>query len=126
MEEGGGTAFPHLNLTVMPKRGSAVWCMNAPRARTPPPRTKTPRPTLDSWSRPCAHVVAVVVRALRWPHGFDDNPWRKDDRTHHEAMPVLKGVKMAANYWIHGSDFKRSMALGCDGRAGQPRRVWRK
>jgi len=86
VEEGGGTRFPYLNLTVMPKRGSAVW----------------------------------------WPHGLDSNPWQKDDRTHHEAMPVIKGEKRAANYWIHGSDFKKAMALGCDGRAGQPRRIWRK
>ena len=57
VEEGGGTSFPRLNLTVHPKRGSAVW----------------------------------------WPHGYNDNPWRKDDRTHHEAMPVIKGTKCAAN-----------------------------
>ncbi|EOD09048.1 hypothetical protein EMIHUDRAFT_465463 [Emiliania huxleyi CCMP1516] len=86
VDEGGGTQFPYLNLTVMPKRGSAVW----------------------------------------WPHGLEDNPWKKDDRTHHEAMPVLQGVKMAANYWIHVDDFKQAMALGCDGRQGQPRRIWRK
>jgi len=86
VDEGGGTQFPYLNLTVMPKRGSAVW----------------------------------------WPHGLEDNPWKKDDRTHHEAMPVLQGVKMAANYWIHVDDFKQAMALGCTGRHGQPRRIWRK
>ena len=64
--------------------------------------------------------------AVWWPHGLEDNPWKKDDRTHHEAMPVLQGVKMAANYWIHVDDFKQAMALGCDGRQGQPRRIWRK
>lgn len=37
-------------------------------------------------------------------------------------MPVVKGLKWAANYWIHGNDFKTSMATGCDGRQGQPRR----
>jgi prolyl 4-hydroxylase len=64
--------------------------------------------------------------AVWWPHGFNDNPWRKDDRTHHEAMPIIRGLKKAANYWIHGSDFKRSMAAGCDGRSGvNMNRKWR-
>lgn len=86
VDEGGGTHFPYLNITVNPKRGSAVW----------------------------------------WPHGANENPWAKDDRTHHEAQPVIKGVKFAANYWIHGSDFKVAMATGCDGRAGSSQRIWRK
>ena len=60
--------------------------------------------------------------AVLWPHGLDSDPRVKDDRTHHEAMPVTKGVKWAANYWIHGRDFKTSMATGCDGRQGQPKR----
>ena len=33
--------------------------------------------------------------AVWWPHGREDNPWQKDDRTHHEAMPVIKGFKKA-------------------------------
>ena len=82
VEEGGGTNFPYLNLTVMPKKGSAVL----------------------------------------WPHGLDTDPRTKDTRTHHEAMPVIKGLKWGANYWIHGNDFKTAMAQGCDGRQGQPRR----
>ena len=48
--------------------------------------------------------------AVWWPHGLEDNPWKKDDRTHHEAMPVLQGVKMAANYWIHGTLGRQSKA----------------
>ena len=67
-----------MNLTVRPKRGSAVW----------------------------------------WPHGKPSNPRAKDDRTHHEAQPVIVGKKYAANYWIHGDDFKNAMASACDGRSG--------
>ena len=59
---------------------------------------------------------------MLWPHGLDSDPRVKDSRTHHEAMPVIQGVKWAANYWIHGRDFKMSMATGCDGRQGQPKR----
>ena len=82
VEEGGGTQFPYINITVMPKKGSAVL----------------------------------------WPHGLNSDPRIKDTRTHHEAMPVIKGQKWGANYWIHGRDFKTSMATGCDGRQGQPKR----
>uniref|UniRef100_A0A7S4ITM9 Fe2OG dioxygenase domain-containing protein n=1 Tax=Prymnesium polylepis TaxID=72548 RepID=A0A7S4ITM9_9EUKA len=71
-------------------------------------------------------VQARKGTAVWWPHGLESNPWQKDDRTHHEAMPVIVGKKMAANYWIHGSDFKGSMAAGCDGRSGVSGRVWRK
>jgi hypothetical protein len=60
--------------------------------------------------------------AVLWPHGLDSDPRTKDTRTHHEAMPVIQGSKYAANYWIHGSDFKVAMASGCDGRQGQPKR----
>jgi len=60
--------------------------------------------------------------AVLWPHGLDSDPRTKDTRTHHEAMPVLKGQKWGANYWIHVDDFKTAMAQGCDGRQGQPRR----
>jgi hypothetical protein len=60
--------------------------------------------------------------AVLWPHGLDSDPRTKDDRTHHEAMPVIKGQKWGANYWIHGADFKVAMASGCDGRQMQPKR----
>ena len=63
--------------------------------------------------------------AVWWPHGMEHNLWQQDDRTHHEAMPVVKGLKRAANFWIHGSDFKGSMAAGCDGRQKLRPRIWR-
>ena len=63
--------------------------------------------------------------AVWWPHGMEHNLWQKDDRTHHEAMPVIKGLKKAANYWIHAMDFKSSMAAGCDGRQQLKPRIWR-
>ena len=56
---------------------------------------------------------------------MEHNLWQKDDRTHHEAMPVIKGLKKAANYWIHGMDFKSTMAAGCDGRQVLKPRIWR-
>ena len=53
VEEGGGTHFKGLDITVQPKTG----------------------------------------RAVVWPSVLDQDPDRKDPRTHHEALPVIKGVK---------------------------------
>lgn len=60
VEEGGGTHFNDVGVTVMPKQG----------------------------------------RALIWPSVKDQNPSQKDERTHHEALAVIKGVKYGANAWV--------------------------
>jgi prolyl 4-hydroxylase len=73
VEEGGGTHFQHLDITVQPKPG----------------------------------------RALIWPSVMDRNPNRKDSRTHHEALPVKKGIKYGANAWFHQRDFKTPYAQKC-------------
>ena len=41
--------------------------------------------------------------AILWPSVLDDHPTTRDDRTHHEALPVEAGLKFAANHWIHVS-----------------------
>jgi prolyl 4-hydroxylase len=74
VEEGGGTQFPHLGLTVQPKRGQAVI----------------------------------------WPSVLDEDPHKKDVRTEHTALPVIKGVKYGANAWIHQRDFKTPNRSGCN------------
>ncbi len=35
----------------------------------------------------------------------------RDDRTYHEALPVVKGMKFGANAWLHLRDVKND---GCD------------
>ena len=61
VEEGGGTRFTDLGITVKPKLG----------------------------------------RGILWPSVRDGNLRDSDRRTHHEALPVVKGVKYAANLWQH-------------------------
>lgn len=53
VEEGGGTNFPELNVTVTPKRG----------------------------------------RVVLWPSVLDEDPSVRDNRTLHQALPVVRGVK---------------------------------
>ena len=63
---GGETKFPKLNITITPKKGTA----------------------------------------LLWPSVLSEDPNIRDDRTDHEALPVVDGIKYSANFWIHLYPFK--------------------
>ncbi len=54
-------------------------------------------------------------KALLWPSVMDSNLEEIDHRTTHEARPVIKGIKYAANAWIHLYDFATSNLWGCTG-----------
>lgn len=75
VEEGGGTHFPKLNITMMPKRGDAIL----------------------------------------WPSVLSDDLTKLDHTTYHAALPVKKGVKYAANHWIHLYNYKVPNLYGCTG-----------
>jgi len=53
--------------------------------------------------------------ALLWPSTLDAHPDGIDGRTMHEAKPVIRGMKLAANTWIHSHDFATSNLHGCTG-----------
>ena len=82
-------------------------------------------------------------RAVLWPATSNERPFEKDARTHHEALPVLKGIKYAAllspppllparththeaavrslhsstpsqaNFWLHQYDYVDAHHRGC-------------
>ena len=54
-------------------------------------------------------------RAVLWPSVRDDDPRMRDIRTMHEALPVERGQKFAANAWLHLYDFKTPHTKGCTG-----------
>lgn len=60
-------------------------------------------------------VTPKQGRAILWPSVLDSNLNAPETFTYHEALPVLKGVKYAANAWIHLNDFKTAHAIGCTG-----------
>lgn len=62
---------------------------------------------------PPLSVRPQAGRAVLWASVREEDPHRKDERTDHEAQPVLDGVKLAANYWIHQYDFKGAFHRGC-------------
>ena len=60
-------------------------------------------------------VLPRKGRAVLWTSVRDHDPLQKDPRTQHEAMQVTKGVKYAANAWLHMYDFKVPFKIGCTG-----------
>ena len=54
-------------------------------------------------------------RALVWPSVMNEDPAKSDMRMWHEALPVVKGTKYAANHWIHQYDSKNENLWGCGG-----------
>ncbi|KAG8466346.1 hypothetical protein KFE25_002102 [Diacronema lutheri] len=59
-------------------------------------------------------VEPAKGRALLWTSVLDEDPYERDDRTDHEALDVIAGVKYAANYWLHMFPFRSISDLGCD------------
>jgi prolyl 4-hydroxylase len=54
--------------------------------------------------------------AVLWPSVSDSDPDRRNDiRTMHQALPVIKGLKYAANIWIHMYDYKTQWHNDCTG-----------
>jgi len=58
-------------------------------------------------------IKPKLGRAILWTNVFDHDPNRRDVRSDHEAMPVVKGVKYGANAWIHQRDFKGPRSRNC-------------
>jgi prolyl 4-hydroxylase len=58
-------------------------------------------------------VMPKKGRVLIWPSVLDEDFMEMDERTHHEALPVVEGLKFAANSWLHLRDFKKPHHEGC-------------
>jgi len=72
---------------------------NFPRLRTPDGSSIT--------------VMPKKGQALLWPSVLDEDLHERDDRTFHQALPVIRGTKYAANSWIHLRDFETANNAGC-------------
>jgi prolyl 4-hydroxylase len=60
-------------------------------------------------------VKPKLGKGILWPGVMNDNPKIIDWRTRHEARPVVRGVKYAANSWIHSHNFRIPNLWGCTG-----------
>lgn len=54
-------------------------------------------------------------KALLWPSVLNHNLEAQDPSTMHEARPVIKGLKYAANSWIHLYNYEVPNLWGCTG-----------
>ena len=54
-------------------------------------------------------------KALLWANTLNHSPSDMDQRTMHEARPVVRGKKFAANSWIHMYNFETPNLHGCTG-----------
>mmetsp|Transcript_10546 Transcript_10546/g.20769 ORF Transcript_10546/g.20769 Transcript_10546/m.20769 type:complete len:397 (-) Transcript_10546:486-1676(-) len=53
--------------------------------------------------------------AILWPSVTDEDPTVIERQTYHQALPVIKGTKLAANIWIHQYNYKVPNLHGCTG-----------
>uniref|UniRef100_A0A7S2WFP1 Fe2OG dioxygenase domain-containing protein n=1 Tax=Rhizochromulina marina TaxID=1034831 RepID=A0A7S2WFP1_9STRA len=60
-------------------------------------------------------VKPKLGRALLWPSVKDSDVNKQESLTFHEALPVIKGEKLAANAWIHLYNFHVPNLWGCTG-----------
>jgi prolyl 4-hydroxylase len=60
-------------------------------------------------------VTPKKGKALLWPSVLSDDPSAIDYRTMHQAKPVLKGTKIAANAWVHTHNYQVPNLWGCTG-----------
>ena len=60
-------------------------------------------------------VAPRAGRAILFSNTLDAEPLQKDVRTRHAALPVRRGVKLAANLWYYHRDFFRARRMGCLG-----------
>jgi len=68
-----------------------------------------------AFSRLNLKVVPRKGDALLWVNVLEDNFDAQEPMTYHEAMPVIKGVKYAANAWIHPKDYRTVNLWACSG-----------
>jgi prolyl 4-hydroxylase len=106
VEEGGGTHFGPLELTVMPKKGKVViW-----------PSVLDDDP--EEWDTRTHHEALVVtkVRIAQLNTLFVALRSRRShliEYSNNRRSNSLQGIKYGTNAWIHLRDFKTEMDKGC-------------
>ncbi len=63
-------------------------------------------------------IKPELGKAVLWANTLNSNPQSIDERTYHEALPVVKGIKYAANAWIHNYDYETPNLWACTGTMG--------
>ena len=59
------------------------------------------------------NVKPKAGRAVLWTNVYPNNTFYKDERTAHEALTVIRGVKHVATTWLHAYDLRLNSLHGC-------------
>ena len=62
---------------------------------------------------PPVKVTPKKNMVLLWANVLDSDPNKEDERMWHQALPVVKGTKHAANFWIHMRDSRTPVEMKC-------------
>ncbi len=62
---------------------------------------------------PPLKVAPKKGTALIWANVLDSDPHKEDQRTWHQGSTVVKGIKYAANLWIHMRDYRNPVDNKC-------------
>lgn len=117
VEEGGETDFPNLGVRVAPKAGSAIlW----PSMKNDNPHESDPQTVMLSIRTTSPHPLPAPPFQSTHTHTHTPKHNRLRENTtpnkqEHQAMPVKKGLKYAANAWIHLYNYKVPNLWGCTG-----------
>jgi len=102
---GGETHFLETDISVVPRKGAALVWLNchlplvaAPPPPPPPPPSYEDGGTEEGGVDPC-QVAATALTAS--PHKMVP-----DLKSTHAGLPVTRGVKYAANKWVHAARFR--------------------
>jgi prolyl 4-hydroxylase len=101
VEEGGGTEFPKLGLTVYPKRGRAlIW----PSVKDEDPDQPDPRTD---------HGALPVLKGVKYGKTVLSQT-RRQERETDSNVRFTPFRCTGANAWIHQRDFKNPFKRGCN------------
>lgn len=56
---------------------------------------------------------AVKGSVVFWPSLMDENPYADEPLTYHQGLPPIRGIKYAANVWVHTHDYQTPASRGC-------------
>ena len=59
------------------------------------------------------HIKPKKGSALVWANVLGSDPSKIDERVYHEALPVQRGIKYAANVWFHLREYQSADEVNC-------------